>query len=63
MILVRIYPAEEKFIIELQHKIKYVIEKDFGRIKSMNKRTVYVFAQLFIATAKLLTKEVFARAL
>ena len=61
MILVRIYSTEEKFVIELQHKIKYAIEKDFGSIKSINKRTIYVFAQLFIAAAKLISKEFFAR--
>jgi len=61
VILVRIYPTEEKFVIELRHKIDYVVEKKFGRIKTLNKKTIYVFAQLFFSITKLIFKEAFVR--
>ena len=61
MIFVSINSTEEKFIIELRYKIDYVVEKKFGRIKSLNNRTIYVFAQLFFSITKLIFKEVFAR--
>lgn len=37
MILVSIASAEEKFVILLRHKINYVVEKKFGRTKSLTK--------------------------
>lgn len=61
MFLVRIYPTDEKFTIELQHKIKYVLEKNFGKTKSLYRRTFYVFSQLIFATLVLMSKEVFMR--
>jgi hypothetical protein len=61
VIFVRIYPSDEKFTIELQHKIKYVVEKKFGKTKSLDRRTFYVFAQLLFATIMLISKEVFMR--
>jgi hypothetical protein len=61
MISVRIYPTEEKFTIELKHKIDYVVEKKYLRIKSLNSRTIYVFLQLFLSAATLILKEIFAR--
>jgi hypothetical protein len=61
MILVSIYPKEEKFVIQLKHKIDYVVEKKFGRIKSLNKRRIYVFMQLFYSIIKLIIKETFVR--
>ena len=61
MIYASISSSEEKLVIELRHKIKYVVEKKFGRIKSLNNRTIYVFAQLFFSITKLIFQEVFAR--
>lgn len=61
MILVSISSSEDKFVIKLNHKINFVIEKEFGRIKSITKRTNFVVVQLFFATAKLLYKEIFVR--
>lgn len=61
MIYASISSSEEKFVIELRHKIDYVVEKKFGRIKSLNNRTIYVFAQLFFSITKLIFKEVFTR--
>jgi hypothetical protein len=61
VILVRIYPTDEKFIIELQHKIIYVVEKKFEKTKSLERRTFYVFAQLSFAVIALISKEVFMR--
>jgi len=61
MILVRISTTEEKFVIELKHKIDYMVEKKFRKIKSLKNRTIYVFVQLFLTTAKLIFKEIFVR--
>jgi hypothetical protein len=61
MIYASISSNEEKFVIELRHKIDYVVEKKFGRIKSLNKRTIYVFVQLFFSITKLIFKEIFVR--
>lgn len=61
MINVSITSTEEKFVIELRHKIAYVVERKFGRIKSLNQKTRYVFVQLFLTTAKLMIKEIFMR--
>jgi hypothetical protein len=61
MILVRIHPSEDKFLIELSHKIDYVVEKKFGRTKSLNRRTAYLFTHLIIAAAILLIKEMLMR--
>lgn len=61
MILVSISSTEEKFVIRLKHKINYVVEKKFGRIKSLNKKTIYLFVQLFFSITKLIYKEAFAR--
>lgn len=61
MIFVSINSTEEKFVIELRHKINYVVEKKFWGIKSLNKRTIYVFVQLFFSITKLMFKEVFVR--
>lgn len=61
MILVSISSTEEKFVIRLKHKIDYVVEKKFGRIKSLNKKTIYVFVQLFFSITKLVFREAFVR--
>ncbi|MFA6026485.1 MAG: hypothetical protein WC727_08610 [Ignavibacteriaceae bacterium] len=61
MILVSISSTEEKFVIRLKHKIDYVVEKKFKRTKPLNKRTIYVFVQLFFSTIKLIFKELFVR--
>jgi hypothetical protein len=61
MILVSISSTEEKFVIRLKHKINYVVEKKFWTNKSLDKRTIYVFVQLFLSAAKLILKEVFVR--
>jgi hypothetical protein len=61
MIFVSISSTEDKFVICLNHKIEHVIENKFGRIKSLNKRIIYVFVQLFFSTSKLILKEVFVR--
>jgi hypothetical protein len=61
MILVTISSTEEKFVIRLKHKIDYVVEKKFGKIKSLNRRTVYLFAQLFFSITKLFYIESFGR--
>ena len=61
MIFVSINSTEEKFIIELRYKIDYVVEKKFGKLKSLNKRTIYVLVQLFFSITKLIFKEVFTR--
>ncbi|MCX6150336.1 MAG: hypothetical protein NTX22_07445 [Ignavibacteriales bacterium] len=63
MIRVSISSSEEKYVIQLRHKIDYVIEKKFKRSKSLNKRTVYVFVQLFLSITKLIFLELFAVAL
>jgi hypothetical protein len=36
--VVSISSIEEKFVIQLRHKINYVVEKKFGRIKSFNNK-------------------------
>ena len=61
MILVSISSTEEKFVIRLKHKIDYVVEKKFKRAKSVNKRTIYMFEQLFFSITKLIFKEIFVR--
>jgi len=61
MILVSISSTEEKFVIRLKHKIDYVVEKKFGRIKSGTTRTFSVFVQLFLSSIKLILKELFVR--
>lgn len=61
MILVSISSSEDKFVIKLHHKINYVIEKEFGRINSIAKRTNFIIVQLFLGIVKLLFKEVLAR--
>ena len=61
MIYASISSTEEKFVIKLRHKIDYVVEKKFGRIKSLNNRTIYVFAQLFFSITKLISKSIFSR--
>lgn len=61
MIFVSISSTEEKFVIELKHKIDYVVERNFGKLKSLNKSTVYMFFQLFFGTAKMIFKEIFGR--
>lgn len=59
MILVTISSTEEEFVIRLKHKIDYVVEKKFGKIKSLNIRTVYLFTQLFLSITKLIFREIF----
>jgi len=61
MILVRISTTDERFVIELKHKIDYMVEKKFRRIKSLKNRTIYVFVHLFLSAAKLILKEIFMR--
>lgn len=61
MILVSISSTEEKFVIQLKHKIDYVVEKKFGKTKSLNKRIIYLFVQLFFSIIKLIFKEAFVR--
>ena len=61
MILVSISSTEEKFVIQLKHKIDYVVEKKFERTKSLNNRTIYVLEQLFFSITKLIFKEIFVR--
>ena len=62
MILVTISSSEEEFVIRLKHKIDYVVEKKFGKIKSINIKTVYLFAQLFLSITKLIFRELFLHA-
>jgi hypothetical protein len=57
MIIVSIFPTEEKFVIHLKHKIDFIVEKKFGRIKSLNKRTMYVFVHLLFSVVRLVFKE------
>ncbi len=61
MILVTISSTEEEFVIRLKHKIDYVVEKKFGRIKSLNIKTFYLFSQLFLSITKLIFREIFLR--
>ena len=61
MILVSIYSTEEKFVIRLKHKIDYVFEKKFLETNFSNRRTIYVFAQLFFSIIKMIYKEIFKR--
>lgn len=61
MILVSISSKEDKFVIRLKHKIDFVKESQFWKTKSLNKRTVCVFCQLFISIAELFCKEVLVR--
>ena len=61
MIYASISSTEEKFVIELKHKIDYVVEKKFERTKSLNNRTIYVLEQLFFSITKLKFKEMFIR--
>ncbi len=61
MILVTISSTEEEFVIRLKHKIDYVVEKKFGKINSLNIKTIYLFAQLFLSTTKLIFREIFLR--
>ena len=56
MIIVSIFPTEEKFVIHLKHKIDFIVEKKFGRIKS-NKRTLYVFMNLLFSVIRLVFQE------
>jgi len=59
MILVSVSSTEDKFVIRLNHKINYVIENKFGKIKSLERRTLYVIAKLFLLIPKLIFKEIF----
>lgn len=61
MILVTISSTEEEFVIRLKHKIDFVVEKKFGKITSLNIKTIYLFAQLFISITKLIFREVLLR--
>jgi len=61
MILVSISSTEEKFVIRLNHKINYVVEKKFGKTVGSNTRTFSVFVQLFFSMIKLIFKEAFVR--
>lgn len=61
MILVSISSTEEKFVIRLQHKIDYVVEKIFGRTLSIGRRGIYLFVQLLLSLTKLIYKESFGR--
>jgi len=61
MIIVSISSTEEKFIIQLKHKIDYIVEKKYKVTKSLNKRTIYVFVYLFLSMIKMIIKEVFVR--
>jgi len=61
MILVSISSTEEKFVIRLQHKIDYVVEKNFGRTLSIGRRGIYLFVQLLLSLTKLIYKESFGR--
>jgi len=59
MITVSISSTDQKLVIRLKHKIDYEIEKKFGSKKSLNRRTMYVFLQLFFSFAALIYKEIF----
>jgi hypothetical protein len=59
MITVSISSTDQKLVIRLKHKIDYVIEKKIGSSKSLNRRTMYVFVQLFFSFASLIYKEIF----
>ncbi|MFA6979570.1 MAG: hypothetical protein WC209_09630 [Ignavibacteriaceae bacterium] len=61
MILVSISSTEEKFVIQLRHKIDYVVEKNFGSTLSIGRRGIYLFVQLFFSLTKLIYKESFGR--
>lgn len=61
MIIVTISSTNEKLVVRLKHKIDYVVEKNFGRTRPLNKRTMYVFVLLFFSITKLIFKEVFMR--
>jgi intein/homing endonuclease len=61
MILVSIYSNEENFVIRLNHKIDYVVEKKFKKTRSLNNRTSYLVKQLFLLFTKLIFKEIFVR--
>ena len=61
MIIVSISSTEEKFVIKLKHKINYVVEKNYRRITSLNKRAICVIVQLFFSTLNLIYKEIFLR--
>lgn len=58
MILVSISSSEDKFIIRLKHRIEYVIENRFGKIKSENVKTAYIFVQLLFAVTKMIFLEI-----
>jgi hypothetical protein len=60
MILVSISSTEEKFVIQLKHNIDYIVEKKYKITKSLNKRTIHVFEQLFLSMIRLIFKEIFS---
>jgi hypothetical protein len=61
MIRVSISSSQEIFVIRLKHKIEYVVEKKFGKIKSLNKRAIFIFGHLFLSLTKLIIKEITVR--
>ena len=47
--VVSISSIEEKFVIQLRHKINYVVEKKFGRTRPETKEQPIVLVQLFFS--------------
>jgi hypothetical protein len=64
MILASISSTEEKFVIQLKQKTKFMTEKKLENTKLFTKRSfyLYLFMQLFFTITKMLYKEIFVRA-
>jgi len=63
MIIVSISSTEEKFVIQLKHKIDYMVVKKYRYSKLPITKTVYLFVHLFYSMVKLIYSEIFLRSL